>query len=71
MIAPSLSADMSKPGATPGPVVYQFAQRPQELSFCQFLYNKDTGEILGRTPASWREYPRRMRRLSNTRSPFQ
>ena len=47
---------MSKPGAAPGPVVYQFAQRPQELSFCQFLYNKDTGEILGRTPASWREY---------------
>ena len=62
---------MSKPGAAPGPVVYQFAQRPQELSFCQFLYNNDTGEILGRTPASWREYWRRLLRLSNTRSPFQ
>ena len=36
----------------PGPV-YQFAKRPPELTFCQFVYNSETGEILGRTPISW------------------
>ena len=36
----------------PGPV-YQFAKRPPELTFCQFVYNSETGEILGRTPVSW------------------
>jgi len=50
---------MSKPGAetaeqtAPAPVVYQFAKRPKEISFCQFVYNNETGEILGRTPVSW------------------
>ena len=50
---------MSKPGAeaaeqtAPAPVVYQFAKRPKEISFCQFVYNNETGEILGRTPISW------------------
>jgi len=36
----------------PGPV-YQFAKRPPELTFCQFVFNSETGEILGRTPVSW------------------
>ena len=36
----------------PGPV-YQFAKRPPELTVCQFVYNSETGEILGRTPLSW------------------
>ena len=45
---------MSKPGAsTATPVTYQFAQRPKELSFLEFVYNQETGEILGRTPVSW------------------
>ena len=35
------------------PVTYQFAQRPKELSFLEFVYNQETGEILGRTPVSW------------------
>ena len=46
--------EMSKPGAsTAAPVTYQFAQRPKELTFLEFVYNKETGEILGRTPISW------------------
>ena len=46
--------EMSKPGpSTATPVTYQFAQRPKELSFLEFVYNQETGEILGRTPVSW------------------
>merc|ERR1711988_968325 len=40
-------------GETEPGAVYQFAKRPPELSFCQFLFNSQTGEILGRTPISW------------------
>ena len=48
------SVEMSKPGAsTATPVTYQFAQRPKELSFLEFVFNQETGEILGRTPVSW------------------
>jgi len=42
---------MGDPGdAAPG---YQFAKKPPEVTFCQLLYNSETGEILGRTPISW------------------
>ena len=45
---------MGKPGDdTAAPAVYQFAKRPAEITFCQFVYNSETGEILGRTPISW------------------
>jgi len=46
-------ADTKTSCSNPAPVVYQFAKRPPELTFCQFVYNSETGEILGRTPISW------------------
>jgi len=32
---------------------FQFAKKPQEISFLKFLYNDSTGEILGRSLISW------------------
>jgi len=32
---------------------FVFARKPEETSFLQFVFNPETGEILGRTPASW------------------
>jgi len=32
---------------------YEFAKKPEELSFLQFLYNDSTGEVLGRSASSW------------------
>jgi len=40
--------DVSKPG-----VGFAFAKKPEETSFQQFLYNPETGAILGRTIGSW------------------
>ena len=40
-------------GGTGGVSVFEFAKKPQELSFLQFLYNESTGEVLGRSALSW------------------
>ena len=34
---------------------YEFAKKPEELSFLKFLYNDSTGEVLGRSASSWGE----------------
>ena len=60
--APDTNTDTSTTvmgGETEPGAVYQFAKRPPELSFCQFLFNSQTGEILGRTPISWCKCPKR------------
>lgn len=33
------------------------SRKPAKQKFYQFLYNDDTGAILGRTPESWGMYP--------------
>jgi len=32
---------------------FEFAKKPDETSFAQFVYNSSTGEVLGRTAGSW------------------
>jgi len=44
---------MGEPRDATSAAGYQFAKRPPEVTFGQFLYNSGTGEILGRTPISW------------------
>ena len=34
---------------------FEFAKKPEELSFLKFLYNGSTGEVLGRSASSWGE----------------
>ena len=34
---------------------FEFAKKPEELSFLKFLYNDSTGEVLGRSASSWGE----------------
>ena len=44
---------MGEPRDATSAAGYQFAKKPPEVTFGQFLYNSGTGEILGRTPISW------------------
>ena len=34
---------------------FEFAKKPEELSFLKFMYNDSTGEVLGRSASSWGE----------------
>jgi len=49
--------DLQKEKPTVAPTEYKFAVRPEKRSgmegFLNFLWNKDTGEVMGRTGMSW------------------